>query len=250
MGYTLARLVFDSVIDSITIPNIEKNFQAFLDGVYRQDMDFSNQYASVMSALNLGLSRLVDNHKIPYQIEEVELTNNEFTFDKGRVLNVFIYLQNGDYERFEFRTLGVNKYRLILLSKPLNKVYVEYEKMFPVFTLEDCIKQELDENNELINKDSEILDALEVGIMAGVAKPKQFRITADEKIIVTQLVTTEKASVPIAGFSKVTGYIVDTVYYIDASGKFVKESETRRTGVRTFTEEQLNYRSTDLWDLY
>lgn len=86
--------------------------------------------------------------------------------------------------------------------------------------------------------------------MAGVAKPKQFRITADEKIIVTQLVTTEKASVPIAGFSKVTGYIVDTVYYIDASGKFVKESETRRTGVRTFTEEQLNYRSTDLWNLY
>ena len=156
MGYTLARLVFDSVIDSITIPNIEKNFQAFLDGVYRQDMDFSNQYASVMSALNLGLSRLVDNHKIPYQIEEVELTNNEFTFDKGRVLNIFIYLQNGDYERFEFRTLGVNKYRLILLSKSLNKVYVEYEKMFPVFTLEDCIKQELDENDELINKDSEI----------------------------------------------------------------------------------------------
>lgn len=101
-----------------------------------------------------------------------------------------------------------------------------------------------------VNKDSEILDALEVGIMAGVAKPKQFRITADEKIIVTQLVTTEKASVPIAGFSKVTGYIVDTVYYIDASGKFVKESQTRRTGIRTFTKEQLNYNSTDLWNLY
>lgn len=101
-----------------------------------------------------------------------------------------------------------------------------------------------------VNKNSEILDALEVGIKAGVAKPKQFRITADEKIIVTQLVTTEKVSVPIAGFSKVTGYITETVYHIDASGKFVKESETRRTGVRTFTEEQLNCRSTDLWDLY
>ena len=101
-----------------------------------------------------------------------------------------------------------------------------------------------------VNKNSEILDALEVGIKAGVAKPKQFRITADEKIIVMQLVTTETTSVQIAGFSKVTGYITETVYHIDASGKFVKESETRRTGVRTFTEEQLNCRSTDLWDLY
>ena len=101
-----------------------------------------------------------------------------------------------------------------------------------------------------VNRNSEILDALEAGIMVGLVMPKQFCITADEKIIVTQLVTTEKASVPIAGFSKVTGYIVDTVYYIDASGKFVKESQTRRTGIRTFTKEQLNYNSTDLWNLY
>lgn len=156
MAYTLARLVFDSVIDSITIPNIEKNFQAFLDGVYRQDTDFANQYASVMSALNLGLSRLVDSHKIPYQVEEVELTNNEIDFDKGRVVNVFLFLANGDYENFEFRTLGANKYKLILLEKNIAKVYVEYEKAYPVYTLEDCIKQELNENNEIVNVDSNI----------------------------------------------------------------------------------------------
>lgn len=174
MAYTLARLVFDSVIDSITIPNVEKNFQAFLDGVYQQDTDFANQYASVMSALNLGLSRLVDSHKIPFGVESVELVSNEFTFKKGRVVNVFVYLPNGDYERLEFRSLGANKYKLILLSKLLSSVYVEYEIYFPVYTLEDCSTQALNENNELINVDTNI-DLSEYGLSANhIAYLKEF----------------------------------------------------------------------------
>ena len=101
-----------------------------------------------------------------------------------------------------------------------------------------------------VNKNNEILDALEAGIIVGWVMPKQFRITADEKIIVMQLVTTETTSVQIAGFSKVTGYITETVYHIDASGKFVEESKKQCTGIRTFTSEQLENPSIDLWDLY
>lgn len=174
MTYTLARLVFDSVVDSITIPNVEKNFQAFLDGVYQENSDFANQYAGVMSALNLGLSRLVDSHKIPFKVESVEPINNEFTFDKGRVINVFIYLKNGDYERFEFRTLGKNKYLLILENKTYSKVYVEYEVYFPVFTLEDCSEQVLNEDNELVNNDTNI-DLNEYGLTSThIAYLKEF----------------------------------------------------------------------------
>ena len=77
-----------------------------------------------------------------------------------------------------------------------------------------------------VNKNSEILDALEAGILVGWVMPKQFRITADEKIIVTQFVTTERVSVKMDSFSKVT------------------------TGIRTFTREQLENPSIDLWDLY
>ena len=96
-----------------------------------------------------------------------------------------------------------------------------------------------------VNKNSEILDALEAGILVGWVMPKQFRITADEKIIVTQFVTTERVSVKMDSFSKVT-----TVYHIDASGKFVEESKKQCTGIRTFTREQLENPSIDLWDLY
>ena len=101
-----------------------------------------------------------------------------------------------------------------------------------------------------VNKNSEILDALEAGILVGWVMPKQFRITAGEKIIVTQFVTTERVSVKMDSFSKVTGYIIETVYHIDASGKFVEESKKQCTGFRTFTREQLENPSTDLWDLY
>ena len=101
-----------------------------------------------------------------------------------------------------------------------------------------------------VNKNNEILDALEAGILVGWVMPKQFRITADEKIIVTQFVTTERVSVKMDSFSKVTGYIIETVYHIDASGKFVEESKKQCTGIRTFTREQLENPSTNLWDLY
>ena len=101
-----------------------------------------------------------------------------------------------------------------------------------------------------VNKNNEILDALETGIIVGWVMPKQFRITADEKIIVTQFVTTERVSVKMDSFSKVTGYILETVYHIDASGKFVVESKKQCTGIRTFTREQLENPSTNLWDLY
>ena len=101
-----------------------------------------------------------------------------------------------------------------------------------------------------IDNSNNIKSTLEVGVKCGLTKCKQFRITADEKIIVMQLVTTETTSVQIAGFSKVTGYITETVYHIDASGKFVEESKKQCTGIRTFTREQLENPSTNLWNLY
>ena len=101
-----------------------------------------------------------------------------------------------------------------------------------------------------IDNSNNIKSTLEVGVKSGLTKCKQFRITADEKIIVTQFVTTERVSVKMDSFSKVTGYITETVYHIDASGKFVEESKKQCTGFRTFTREQLENPSTDLWDLY
>ena len=101
-----------------------------------------------------------------------------------------------------------------------------------------------------IDNSNNIKSTLEVGVKSGLTKCKQFRITADEKIIVTQFVTTERVSVKMDSFSKVTGYITETVYHIDASGKFVEESKKQCTGFRTFTSEQLENPSTDLWDLY
>ena len=101
-----------------------------------------------------------------------------------------------------------------------------------------------------IDNSNNIKSTLEVGVKSGLTKCKQFRITADEKIIVTQFVTTERVSVKMDNFSKMTGYIIETVYHIDASGKFVEESKKQCTGIRTFTREQLENPSTNLWDLY
>ena len=83
-----------------------------------------------------------------------------------------------------------------------------------------------------IDNSNNIKSTLEVGVKSGLTKCKQFRITADEKIIVTQFVTTERVSVKMDSFSKVT------------------ESKKQCTGIRTFTREQLENPSTNLWDLY
>lgn len=151
----LSELVFECVKDSISLPNTYFNYHSFLDGSYDNNKDYMNQIAGVFNALNLALSRLYDEDKIPYFTTKVALEGNEITFEDGEIINI-VKIQNDGYKRFEFRSLNENKYLVIGDNVANQTVYIEYKKPLPHFTEKDLKTTVLDEDNELNVIDSNI----------------------------------------------------------------------------------------------
>ncbi len=95
-----------------------------------------------------------------------------------------------------------------------------------------------------------IKSTLECSILNSDISIKQYQITKDCKVIISQLILTSKTPVLYENFigtnKSIEAYRLDTTYSINADGKFVKEKETKHP-TKSYTEKQLiDY---NLWDL-
>ena len=96
-----------------------------------------------------------------------------------------------------------------------------------------------------------VVQSLEVGVKYANAYIKQFRITDNREVRVYRLVPTSTASVPFDTFNYVEAYVTETVYTIDMAGQFILTTpEKRVSSTRTFSRDELENMTQDLWELY
>ena len=132
----LSELVFECVKDSITLPNPSISCTQLINDMVEASpigKDWELQASGVFSALNLGLSRLRDENKIPYSIKEVELKDGTGNLSDGDIINVVRFLSDGSYESLRFNTLGLGgDFRIVTpFNEKIEKVTVEYKKTLP-----------------------------------------------------------------------------------------------------------------------
>ncbi len=96
-----------------------------------------------------------------------------------------------------------------------------------------------------------IIDTLEVGVMCGLVMPKQFKINDNRKVFVYRLVPESKTSISMSSFNYVEAYVTETVYTIDMAGQFILTTpEKRVSSTRTYSKEELESDTFNLWDQY
>lgn len=170
----LSRLVYESVRDSIQIPNGSFMYTDFVNAIAggtAPSAEWSFQTDAVWSALNLGLSRLYDNEKTPFFTQIVTVRDNEFDFGDGEIVNIVKLGPNHTYENLEWRSLGINssdgKERIEILNEEIEywDVVVEYRKPFPHFDESDLSEvTKDDQTQEIIDNNIDL--SLEYGLTA------------------------------------------------------------------------------------
>ncbi len=100
-----------------------------------------------------------------------------------------------------------------------------------------------------VNSNYKVVQSLEVGVTYAREYIKQFRITDNREVYVYRLVPTSTASIPL-GAKSVEAYVTETVYTIDMAGQFIlKTPEKRVSNTRTFSSDELENGTFDLWEL-
>ena len=100
-----------------------------------------------------------------------------------------------------------------------------------------------------VNSNYRVVQSLEAGVTYARAYIKQFRITDNLEVYVYRLVPTSTASIPL-GAKSVEAYVTETVYTIDMAGQFIlKTPEKRVSNTRTFSSDELENGTFDLWEL-
>ena len=75
-------------------------------------------------------------------------------------------------------------------------------------------------------------------------------MTDNREVYVYQFVPTSSASVSLLSFQSVEAYVTETVYTIDMAGQFIlKTPEKRVSNTRTFSSDELENGTFDLWEL-
>ena len=96
-----------------------------------------------------------------------------------------------------------------------------------------------------------IIDTLEVGVMSGLIMPKQFKINDNREVFVYRLVPESKASINMSSFNYVEAHVTETIYTIDMAGQFILTTpEKRVSSTRTYSKEELESDTFNLWDQY
>ena len=122
---TLAKLVYECVKDSITLPGASLNFNSFLELASNKTYlgkDWALQFSGVFNALNLALSRLSDADKLPYKVKAVEAEDGvvDLTDEEGEPIgeprNIAYVFDDGRYDNVEFRTID-SGFKAVLVSE-------------------------------------------------------------------------------------------------------------------------------------
>jgi hypothetical protein len=76
---------------------------------------------------------------------------------------------------------------------------------------------------------------------------KQFRITAQNKIVISKIVPTSSTPIMFENFTSFVGQRVDVTYTINAQGQFVQVS-SQTFPAKTYTRSYLENRDVNIWD--
>ena len=102
-----------------------------------------------------------------------------------------------------------------------------------------------------VNSSYKVVQSLEVGVTYANTYIKQFKINDNREVYVYQLVPTSTISIPFDTFKSVEAYVTETVYTIDMAGQFILTSpEKRVSSTRTFSRDELENMTQDLWELH
>ena len=81
--------------------------------------------------------------------------------------------------------------------------------------------------------------------------PKQFKINDNREVFVYRLVPESKASINMSSFNYVEAHVTETIYTIDMAGQFILTTpEKRVSSTRTYSKEELESDTFNLWDQY
>ncbi|MCI1244469.1 MAG: hypothetical protein LKG11_00715 [Bacilli bacterium] len=160
----LAQLAYECVKDSI---NFESGItlDGFIQSDFDSDRDFAMQISSVFSYINLAVSRLATNQKIPSKIEECDVADGKVSFAKGRILNLVDKLSDG-YARIPFRTTG-DSFGVAIIDDEFSfllKVFVEYVPEVPHFTMDSIRTASTNESGEATMAETKVDLMAEYGI--------------------------------------------------------------------------------------
>ncbi|MGV8090417.1 MAG: hypothetical protein AB2L24_00945 [Mangrovibacterium sp.] len=98
-----------------------------------------------------------------------------------------------------------------------------------------------------VSSTDQILGTLEVAVRVTDVWVKQFRINAQNQIIVTTIKPTSTTSIPFGTFTSFSGYRQDITYSVNSQGQFVQES-VQTYPTQTYTRSYLKDRSINLWE--
>lgn len=99
----------------------------------------------------------------------------------------------------------------------------------------------------VVNSNGTIINTLEGTVMGADAYVKQFRITAQNQIIVTSIKPTSTTSIPFETFRYFVGYRQDITYSINAQGQFVQNS-VQTYQPKVYTHSYLGREDINLWE--
>lgn len=138
----LSKLIYLAVKNVIYFDDMSFTYEAFLQGSFDEDPDYSINIQNAFSPLNEALSRLSDLERIPYRVETLENIVNgiaDLSNLSHKVKEVISVAQTSGNRTLKIvnRPFGVDK---VMLASPYNRrfpVYIEYKEDLPVFSRDD-----------------------------------------------------------------------------------------------------------------
>ena len=100
----------------------------------------------------------------------------------------------------------------------------------------------------VVNSSGQVLSTLEVFVEVMDVYVKQFRINAQNQVLVTTIRPTSATSIPFDTMTSFSGYRQDITYSINAQGQFV-QSSVQTFPTQTYSRSTLADRSVELWSI-
>ena len=92
-----------------------------------------------------------------------------------------------------------------------------------------------------------VISTLEAHVDFAYAAVKQYRITAQNKIIISKIVPASSTPIMFQTFTSFVGQRVDVTYSINSQGQFVQVS-SQTFSTKTYTRSYLENRDINIWD--
>ena len=144
---TLSELTYAVVKNVKYLEDAGFTYDAFLQGDYDADQDYSNSINNAIAPINEAIHRLSDRNKILYKIATLGVPNSalidisQFARHIKKIKNVF-YMNGSYYKKVGHREYGKEFiYVEVVMNYPL---YVEYIEDIKSFKKEDIYNEEKD----------------------------------------------------------------------------------------------------------